>query len=432
MGELHVGAARHEITPSAGTPLSGFIARLGASEGIADPLFVRALVAEADGRRVGIVQADLLGFPAWLVQLVREYAWQALGVPRRALLLSATHTHSGPGLLPLRGCPMAPPAYADRVFEAMRRALSEAAERLSPASITVSSVPFEMGINRRQPTATGVVLGVAPDKPRPRELDRARIRTAGQEILLFSHACHPYVLGAESRLISGDFAGQACHELEQDRLAFFLNGCAGDIAPQRAFAGLQAAWEEGARLARAATSDWPASTDDAAAAEVQGDHIFVHLPYEPLPTSAEAARIADQPERVVRPDEREAAEVQLRLAVARQQWRRAMGEVLAGERPLEPAICEVQGLALGPLQLVAIAGEPFYAIGERFRSSCRSRPWVLGTTNAYCGYLPTDEERAGGGYEVADSWQYLGLWKLAAGADERVIAAARHLLASAP
>lgn len=430
MREILIGAARSEITPEVGTPLSGFIARLGSSEAIADPLYVRALVAERDRERVGLIQADLLGFPDWLVRLTREFAWQELGIPRRALMLSATHTHSAPGLLPLRGCPMEPPDYALRVLETMRNTLAAAAKELAPGRIEVRAVPFEMGINRREETTHGVVLGVAPEKPRPRELQLARVRTARQEMFLFSHACHPYVLGAETRSISGDFPGQAGQALEQDGLlAFFLNGCAGDIAPRHAFAGFAAVREEGKRLAAAVRNAWDDIPANAASeGEIGGDHAFVQLAHDRLPSAPELSAIAERPERVVRPDEREALAVQARISAARQEWRRDLEEILQGRRVLEPVICEIQRLALGPLRLVGISGEPFFAIGERIRSMLAYEPWMLGTTNAYCGYIPSDEERAGGGYEVSDSWQYLGQWRLAPGAEGRVVGAARRLL----
>lgn len=429
MAKLKFGAAKRDITPATGCELSGFIARLGPAEGIADPLCVRALVVEAGGQRAAIVQADVLGFPDWQVRLLREFGLRALGIPRRALLLSATHTHSGPGMLPLRGCPMAPPEYLWRAHGAMEQALAEAASHLVAGEIRTASHPFDLGVNRRQETPEGIVLGVAPDKPRPRELRVAEIRGGGQRAILFSHACHPYLLGGESRLISGDFPGQACQALEADgSLALFLNGCAGDIAPRRAFEGLAAAREEGQRLAAAVRAALAASEPSGEeTAEVRGDHAFVHLPHEPLPSPADLGALAGAEERVVRAAERATEAVRRRIAAARQDWQAALADVLGGKRALDPVICELQGLQIGPVRLVAIAGEPFYAIGERIAAGAGGAPWLLGTANAYCGYIPTEEERAGGGYEVNDSWQYLGLWRLAAGAAARVETAAHRL-----
>jgi len=92
-----VGAAKYVITPEVGVGLSGFIARLGPSNNIGDPLLVRAVVLSDGTGLAAIVQADLLGFSKWQVAAVREYAATQLGIHRECVLLSATHTPFGPG-----------------------------------------------------------------------------------------------------------------------------------------------------------------------------------------------------------------------------------------------------------------------------------------------------------------------------------------------
>jgi neutral ceramidase len=428
--ELKIGAAKREITPAIGADLSGFIARLKPSNAVADPLYVRALVAASDEKAVAIVQADLLGFDTWHVAQVREFARRHLGIATDAVLLSATHTHSGPGLVPVRGCRMAPYTYQWEVIQKIEDALQEAGSRLSLATIEIGSIPYTMGINRRQETSDGVILGFAPEKPRPKSLEVARIQTADQEILLFSHACHPYVLGGDSLLISGDFTSLACAELEKDArvIAFFLNGCAGNIAPRSAFQGLERAREEGHRLAatvrEACGQMW----------QVQQVHLsactsLIHLPYLPLPTKEEIAALAQQEERVVRPEEKENPQIRKRIAHALEEWQITMKQIVQMQRPLDPVQCEVQVIRLGPLVLVGISGEPFFEIGEQIRATSPfPATWPLGYANAYCGYIPTHEEYLRGGYEVDDAWKYVGVWKLDETCERRVIKAATTVL----
>lgn len=93
---LNDGEAKQVITPAVGVGLSGLIARFGPSNGIGDPLFVQAELSDGTGI-AAIVQTDLPGFGRWHVAAVREYATTRLGIPREHVLLSAAHTHSGPG-----------------------------------------------------------------------------------------------------------------------------------------------------------------------------------------------------------------------------------------------------------------------------------------------------------------------------------------------
>ena len=428
--QFKVGAARRDVTPPVGTELSGFIARLKPSQGVADSLHVRALVVAAEEGAVALVQADLLGFAQWHAAEIREFAWQRLGIPRAAVLLSATHTHSGPGVVQVRGCGVASYAYQREVVEKIQSALQEAHANLLPASMDLGSMPYQLGINRRQETSTGVVLGFAPEKPGPKRLEVAHFATTKQEALLFSHACHPYVLGGDSLLISGDFASQASAKLENDgrTLAFFLNGCAGNIAPQAAFQGIEKTGAEGERLAEALrqASSRLSSAEDTTLLAADA---LVHLPYRPLPTEQEIKDIVAQQERVVRPEEKPNPQIQARIRGALEEWRALMMSVVRGRLPLAPVHCEVQAVRLGPLLLLGISGEPFFEIGERIRAASR-HPWTwpLGYTNAYCGYIPTRLEYGRGGYEVDESWKYVGVWKIDESCEERVVEAATALL----
>jgi hypothetical protein len=428
--KLKAGAAKREITPPAGMELSGFIARLEPSREVAEPLHVRALLVSSEERTLAIVQADLLGFAPWQVAEVREYARRSLGIPSHALLLSATHTHSGPGLVYVRGCRMAPYKYQWDVVEQIQGALEEACARLAPASLELGVVPYRLGVNRRQETGNGVVLGVASEKPHPQTLAVACLRADNQLIILFSHACHPYIMGGDSLYVSGDFPSLACFELEQEAgtIGFFLNGCAGNIAPLAAFQGIEKAREEGKRLATAVHNGLKEAVGDDSST-IAATTALVHLPYLPLPSDEEIDLIVKKEERVVRPEEKRNREIQRKIGEALAGWGSQMKGVVRGSAPLLPVQCEIQALRIGRLALLGISGEPFYEIGEVLRAQGRlPTVWPLGYTNAYCGYIPTQEEYPRGGYEVDDSWKYVGAWKVDETCERRVLESGKGVL----
>jgi neutral ceramidase len=432
--QLWAGAARRGITPPVGSPLSGFIARLGPSTGIAGSLFTRALVLTYQDTIVVLVQMDLLGLARWHVDAVRRGCRAMLGILPENVLISTTHTHSGPGMLRLRGCLVASLDYQWGVVKKTVRVIEQAYRARQPARLFCHRVPFRLGVNRRQKTPEGMVLGVDPRKPAPKFLDVAELRMRdGSVCTLFSHAAHPYILGGDQTFISGDFPSFACRPLETSsgKTALFLNGCAGDIAPLRAFQGPEAARAEGTRMAQAVRDSL------AGAREIKGVPLKavseqVHLPYAKLPTLENLEALRLEKEQTVRPQERSDPTVAAKLRVALDDWADCMKRVIEGSDALEPMFAEVQVLRVGDLCLVAVSGEPFFEIGERIRRLSPSRnTWTLGYCNAYSGYLPTQSAFREGGYEVSDSYRYLDTWQLNPSCGRHVTQAGVRLLLKA-
>jgi len=429
--QLWAGAARREITPPVGSQLSGFIARLGPSTGVAGPLFTRALVLAHRDTTVVLVQMDLLGLARWHVDEIRRGCRAMFGIPPENVLISATHTHSGPGMLPLRGCMLASLDYQWSVVKKTVQTIEKACAERQPAQLWSNRVPFRLGINRRQKTPEGIVLGVDPKKPAPKFLDVAEVRMrGGRSCVMFSHAAHPYILGGDLTLISGDFPFFACRSLETSsgKTALFLNGCAGDIAPLHAFQGLEAARAEGTRTAQA-VRDSLAAARQIKSVPLKAVSEQVHLPYAKLPTLENLEALRLEQERTVRPQERSDPAVAAKVRAALDDWADCVKKVVEGSGALEPGFAEVQVLRVGGLCLATVSGEPFFEIGERIRrSSPAHNTWALGYCNAYSGYLPTRRAFREGGYEVSDSFRYLDTWQLHPSCGRRIMKASGRLL----
>jgi neutral ceramidase len=429
--EIGAGAAREEITPPIGTPLTGFIARLGVSTAVADHLFTRALVVANSNTELLIVQFDLLALSAWHVDEIRRACQRLLGIPPHQVLISCTHTHSGPGLVGLRGCLVADLEYQWTVVNKAVVAIQRAYEQRAIATMRVSRVSFRLGMNRRQRTAHGVVLGTNPRGPAPKTLDVAHFEMkGGTSCILFSHAAHPYVIGGDQTVISGDFPSFACCELEKERgtTAMFLNGCAGDVAPMQAFKGVEAARDEGRRIADTIRG----ALGNSRQSEVSGLRAAssrVHLPYAPLPSLRELQSLRSDSETTVRSGERKQREVSRKLRVAFNDWADCLARVIENKAPIEPVFAEVQALRIGDLTLIGISGEPFFATATRIsKGSPAAHTWVLGYCNAYTGYLPTPHAFAEGGYEVSDAFRYLGIWRFRTDCSNRAVEGARKLI----
>jgi hypothetical protein len=266
---LQAGAARVTLRVPAGAPLAGYgaLARrllipdvlgryphafwLEPSTGERDPLAARALVLESAGRRVVWVTADLLAVDGAFVADVQRRLADA-GVSPAILIVSASHTHSGPG------------AYVDSAllgWLALDRVDAVVREALLESVVTAAR---EADANRR-PARVSAVSVAAPDLVKSR-LDQAL--DTGLSVLkvtdvrhqpvavVWNYAIHGTTLGPRNRRLSGDVMGEASLRLERALgvPALFVNVAVADVSPARH--GERATADLGAALAAAAQAAW--------------------------------------------------------------------------------------------------------------------------------------------------------------------------------
>jgi hypothetical protein len=287
---LEAGAARVAVAVPAGTPLAGYgsLARrllvpdvLGRhphafwfqpSRGARDELAARALVLQSAGRRIAWVSVDVLAVDRTFA-VDAERRLQAAGLPAATLIVSASHTHSGPGAffdsaaLGWLVVDRLDPAVQEALLQSVVAAVRRADERRRPARLATASVTAPALVRSR--------LG----QPLDHELLVLKVTSAvGEPVaLVWNYAIHGTTLGPRNLRLSGDVMGEASARLERDLgvPALFVNGAVGDVSPGRH--GERATSELGAELAAAARAGW------AAAAPVEGPvlrvgHTTVTLP----------------------------------------------------------------------------------------------------------------------------------------------------------
>lgn len=91
-----VGTGVVEITPPEGFPLYGVPAVK--STGVKDPLYAKAIVFSQGETQGVLLVCNLLGIPRDLSRIVRERASNQTGIPFQNISISATHTHTSPGI----------------------------------------------------------------------------------------------------------------------------------------------------------------------------------------------------------------------------------------------------------------------------------------------------------------------------------------------
>jgi len=240
------GIAKIDITPTEPVWMEGML-RTHKSEGIHDPLHVRALVLanSADpADAVVIAAADLCVMHKPKTDAIRRMASERTGIPVEQMIVAVTHTHSGPstsGLL----CPIEE-EYTERVIASFVTAITDAYRALQPAQAAFTSGKEGTISNYRRLMADDghVVMNWEPF-PAERiigpfgvidpELGVLKITAADDPAkvlaILFNHAGHPNVLSGENYLISADYPGLAEGRLEKTfgAVVMFVNGAQGTM-----------------------------------------------------------------------------------------------------------------------------------------------------------------------------------------------------------
>lgn len=398
---LKAGAAQVDITPRPGIPLTGFIARLGPSTGIHDPLFARALALDTGGQQGLLITCDLLALDASFVSAARRAIREATGIPENHIMIACTHTHSGPATIYLRDCGEVDTTYLDHLRLKLVKAAQDAVSNLHVANVGVGRGQVDHGIlNRRQP-------GRRTDP----DLDVISFRDKGGKYLaiLVNYACHPVCLEASNRLISADYPGYLTRTLQEQTHAvvLFTNGAAGDINPER-MGSFTFAEDLGGTLATETLRVLDAlEYQDTAVLRIAGERLDLPLQLPPARDELEQ-KVFEYRQGLV---EAEAAGNVLKgkLHQAMLGWAEAtLAGVLRGNISVQvPA--ELQAICLGEAMLVGIPGELFSELGKEIKSSTSMRQvTMLGYTNHDIGYIPTRQAYAQGGYEIEDAFKYYG------------------------
>ena len=225
MGDLNMsentcllGAGSLPIDPPFGLEMSGFIARQAGCRGIHDSLRARALVLVDRDTKLALLSADLIGIDADLLAEVRALVGQWTDIPPGRVIISATHTHSGPAVLRRAYLGKVDSSYLAGLARNLAGAVHLANQALDPVRVYAGQGECRtVGRNRRRPGG--------PTDPEVLVLRFAG--PAGTKALLVNYACHPVVLGPGNLLLSADYPAYLRGVLERvypGAQVAFING----------------------------------------------------------------------------------------------------------------------------------------------------------------------------------------------------------------
>jgi len=414
--DFRAGAAKVDITPPPGLPMYGYFDRTKPSKGTLDPLYARVLVLEAEGKRLALVTLDLgrVFGPSSLAGL-RERLAKASGIS--LLLITASHTHSGPNILDEYPSKR-PPSWEAADLDKIAGAVADACAHLAEARLGTGYGRAYIGYNRRRvfPDGSVSMFWTNPDKIPTSPVDPTvsvlRVDTAAGKPLaiLVNYACHPVVFGPDNLEYSADYVGVMARTVEEavgsagggSPLCLFLQGGDGDINPYYATTSLS----DGAVKKR----DWT------------GEQLGL-----------EAARVAKSVNTVsaVQPSLQFSEDIMIfPVRWDAQKFRQGMlatygtriyedhADLLDSDNPRRQLSVPVTTVLINrTIALVGLPGEPFVDFQLDWRNRCPVRDaFFVGYANGYLDYFPTIRAAAERGYGAGDSDTYI-----AVGAGERML-----------
>ena len=154
-----VGLARVKITPEQPVFMAGYASRDRPFAEVHDDLFAKAIVlVDERGTRAALVTTDLIGLTAETADPIRRRIEEQTGIPAASVLLSSSHTHTGPTLTldptPGEGRSLADNertvAYTKGLQDKLVQVVVQAAKDPQPARLRAASTAWLSGDNRAE------------------------------------------------------------------------------------------------------------------------------------------------------------------------------------------------------------------------------------------------------------------------------------------
>ncbi len=436
-GPIRAGTGCMTITPPLGTPMAGYFAPRYADD-VLDDLRAQALALEGDDSAAIVVACDLISLDAAVTDHIRDEISRQTGVPREAVVIACTHTHTGP----TTGMPWADwhnDKYLALLPELIASAGVMACRHREPATVSVAagSAPH-LVFNRRFHMKDGTVRTnpgvlnpdiVRPAGPTDPGVRVLRVNSPDGALLavVVNYALHLDTHGGSA--VSADFPyflrETVRAELQSDVPTLFLNGTCGDInhidVTREPVKGRENARRIGTSLAYEVLRVLPEAKPVAQPAVLRAASrrltCGVRLPSEEEQKHArevlgENWRDLDSCYVEVKDAQGQTRRV---LNTERHHLRESLLLVDSGVRELR---VELSALRLGNVGLAGIPGEVFVELGLAIQAASPFDPTlVVELANGSAGYIATRKAYDEGGYEVT-----LRRWAcIEPGAGERIV-----------
>jgi len=397
------GVAKIAITPKQQMWMGGFASRTHPSEGVSHDLWAKAIALEdASGKKALMITMDLVGIPKKISDHVRDQIKAKYGLGREQIILSTSHTHSGPVLenaltdiYPLDEQQTEKIGNYSRLLEEQLIKLAgDAFKRMETVTMYAESGVTRFQVNRRNNPAT--TLNRTTDLKGPNDYAVPVIKLINSKgalkAVIFSYACHPVVL--DGYLFSGDYVGFAQLEVEKSHpgvQAMFFQGAGADQNPLPR-GTVAFARQYGKELA-AAVERVLEDSMKLLEPKLSMAYSEANLLLTALPSSAGLEEIISES----------------KIPYYKRWAMRMLEQQKRGEKAPSSYPYPVQAWNLGGQPLIALGGELVVEYGIKIRQLFGLNTFIMGYANDVMGYIPSATILREGGYEGATSQMVYGL-----------------------
>jgi hypothetical protein len=399
-----MGTAFADVTPHTLIHLQGQMhARVAKYK--RDPLQVQAIAIVDGDTRVVLVSVDICMLPDAYVAQVQQRCEQRFGISGRSVLLGATHTHVGPCLVDFNDAQVINAAHVAWLQDEFVRVVGVALADVEPVTMFAGKGWCEhMGWNRRGLHTNGKVdmyhgswnadfAGI--EGPRDGDVPVIFGRRANGTIkgIVTGFATHPNCVEGES-FYSADLVGETRRYLhavlaERPVIAYFT-GAAGDTAPSimennprniQPWRGEAGVVRSGRYLGSEIAKVIEATIDPMAEQSLFLDQRVLSIGFKPWPADFDPQA--------------------LKWESARGYYVKSHANWPAMTREQSPCDVRVNAVRIGDAVLCTNPAELYCRHGLNIKeSSPAGVTMVAELTDGYCGYVPTRDAFARGGYST--------------------------------
>lgn len=237
------GIARAIITPEEPMWMAGYASRNHPSEGTLVDLWAKVLALEdAKREKVVLITTDLLGFPKNISDRIRDQIGVQYGLKRAQIILSSSHTHTGPVLTDALADIYSFDEkqaeiilnYSNHLEKKIVDLTGVALRSMVPARIFSGNGITRFQVNRRHNAETTLTAQTELTGPNDYAVPVLKVTDSRGNLLTvaFGYACHATVL--KIYRFSGDYPGFAQIEIETmypGATAMFFQGAGADQNP---------------------------------------------------------------------------------------------------------------------------------------------------------------------------------------------------------
>ena len=396
--KLLVGIARRDITPEVGCQLFGYRPDLY-SDGVNDRLTATAFVFTCGEINALMITVSVCLLDNEVTDFFRCEIEKKYNIPKENILISATHTHTGPSTINMPGWGDIDRVYYEEILKPqVLSAVEEAINSKQEATVGIGVGKSKLGINRRHLNYLNYAdLGQSEWGVYNPKMTVISFKNKAGKVFgnIIHYGCHGTVAGLSTK-ISRDWAGVMTDALEGESGAItaFFNGPEGDVGPRISTGGTTAdlsyIYEVGNIGAKDAVNiyntikEYKACTISTVSRELT-------LPYAKRISYEEAKKGCEQ-------FSLESINCDKQMAVY---YNKVKDSYENGYIEKENFKLEQNVIRIGEAAFVGFPYELFSEIGLRVNEHIKDLHILsLSNTNGSLGYFPTQDQLCRGGYEI--------------------------------